>query len=129
MQHKHVSGRDSQNRVDRITKSLSQLNIEQRELVQELHQISRDIQHTEPRHHREAAASTVDASGEHLSANRPMFNSGDRTIVTNSRNRNERRATVSYSDSNKVHFTFDSGRVTWRPARNVRHLREDKELH
>ena len=58
----------------------------------------------------------------------PEYNRGDRVVITNSRNRREKKATVTRIKGNKIHFRFDSGRLTWRLIHNIRPIREGEDL-
>ena len=57
-----------------------------------------------------------------------MYNKGDRIVITNSRNRREKRATVTRVDGDKIYFRFDSERCTWRLIYNIRLIREGEDL-
>ena len=106
---------DTSDRIERTTEILSTTSLEHRELVRELQIIVRD---------------TNEKKRERPTIARPSLTlectTGHREVVLHSRNRNERKATVTCSDSEKMHFVLDSGRATWRIPHNVIRLRENE---
>ena len=94
-----MSRRDLESKLNELTNRLSRLSIEQRQIATELAEVTEELigRQSNYKIQREAF---------------PEYNNGDRIVITNSRNRREKRATVMRIEGNKIHFRFDSERLT-----------------
>ena len=111
-----MSRRDLERKLNELTNRLSRLSIEQRQITIELVEVTEEL-----------AGRSSNTEAYQQRETLPEHNRGDRIVITNSKNRHEKRATVTRTDGNKAHFRFDSGRLTWRLKHNVRPIREEEE--
>ena len=110
-----MSRRDLESKLNELTNRLSRLSIEQQQISTELAEVTEQLA---------GRQSNYDTRREAF----PEYNRGDRVVITNSRNSCEKKATVTRIEGNKIHFRFDSGRLTWRLIHNIRPIREGEDL-
>ena len=114
-----MTRRDLERKIQNLANRLSQLSLEQNNIAIELSEATDELARTSDTHERRDNYQQRETL--------PEYNKGDRIYVENSRNRNEKKATVARGEGEKVYFRFDSGRYTWRLKHNIRPLREEED--